>query len=322
MDKKRKNVIQNNEVSQIYTFKLGGYLQKVLIEGKRKCLPIVITLHGGPGTPIPMSVGCRGMFPSFTDKFIMVYWDQLGCGINNYKIDNKFKIENFVNMTIDLLAEVKKIFPNNKVFIFSTSWGSVLSALVSELKPSEINGVVICGQIIKDIFFNNEVIETLEKSNVPRKKLDIIKNTNSENATSKELQLISSCLAKYTNAYNNRNGKKLPLFSVIKGLLTSPDYSFKNFKAIMINGYKGNNSIWNELLKINLTKILLNIKIPYMILQGDTDVVASTQTVKEVVENSNNKNLKYYIVKNTGHYPSTEMMEEILNKLIELTNIK
>lgn len=322
MDKKRKNIIRNNEVSQIYTFELGGYSQKVLMEGKRKCLPIVITLHGGPGTPIPLSVGCRGMFPAFSDKFIMVYWDQLGCGINNYKIDDHFKIKDFVNMTIDLLTEVKKIFPNNQVFIFSTSWGSVLSALAAELKPSEINGVVVCGQIIKDIFFHNEVIETLEKTNVSKKRLAIIKNTNLENAASKELQLISSCLAKYTNAYINKNGKKLPMFSVIKGLLTSPDYKLKDFKATMINGYKGNTSLWNELLKIDLTDTLFNIKIPYLILQGDTDIVASTQKVKEVVENSNNKNLKYYIVNNTGHCPGMEMMDEILNKLIALANIK
>lgn len=31
----------------------------MLIEGKNKDLPVVITLHGGPGTPIPFSVGCR-----------------------------------------------------------------------------------------------------------------------------------------------------------------------------------------------------------------------------------------------------------------------
>ena len=36
MNKKRKNIIKNNEISQIYSFKLGGYLQKVLIEAKFK----------------------------------------------------------------------------------------------------------------------------------------------------------------------------------------------------------------------------------------------------------------------------------------------
>ena len=98
MNKKRKAIIEQNEISELVTFSLGGYEQKVLIEGKNKNLPVVITLHGGPGTPIPFSVGCRGLFPEFTDKFIMVYWDQLGCGKNNYKIDDSFKISSFVTL--------------------------------------------------------------------------------------------------------------------------------------------------------------------------------------------------------------------------------
>lgn len=318
MDKQRKNIIDKNEISQIYSFELGGYSQKVLIEGKSKENPVIITLHGGPGTPIPFSAGCRGMFPLFTDNFIMVYWDQLGCGINDHKIDDDFKIKTFVEMTCDLISEVKKIFPDNKIYLFSTSWGSVLSALVSDIKQNEIGGVVACGQIIKDIFFNDEVTEALEKSNIPKKKLDIIKNTNSENASSKELQLISSCLTKYTDAYNNKNGRKSPMFSVIKGLLTSPDYKFKDFKAIMVNGYMGNNSLWNELLKIDLTDTLSGVKIPYIIIQGDTDIVASTKRAKELIENSSNSNLKFCEVKDTGHFPGADMMEKIFEELTQI----
>ena len=199
MNKKRKIVIQQNEISQVYTFDLGGYSQKVLVEGKSSELPIVIALHGGPGTPVPFSVGCRGMFPEFTDKFIMVY----------YPIDDRFKISSFTDMTRDLISEIRKIFPKNKVYIFSTSWGSVLSAFISAICPDEISGVVACGQIIKDIFFNDEVFFELEQSKTPKKKLQVLKNTNSETATSKELQMMSSCLMRYTNAYNNSKSKNI-----------------------------------------------------------------------------------------------------------------
>lgn len=321
MNKARKKIIESNEISEVYTFKLGGYNQKVLIEGTKKELPIVIILHGGPGTPIPFSVGCRGLFPEFTNKFIMVYWDQLGCGINNYKIDDNFTINSFVNMTIDLLNEVRKLFKNNKIYIFATSWGSVLSAKVAELKPEEINGVIVSGQIIKNIFFNEYVLNTLENSKIPKKKLNIIKNTNAKNATSKELQLISSSLTKYTDAYYNKKGEKAPIMPLIKGLITSPDYKMKDVKALIFNGYRGNNSIWNELLKIDLTATLKNIKVPYIIFQGDTDVVAPTKMVQDLVESSNNDILKCYVIKNTGHLSSAKMAEEILNKLIELNKV-
>ena len=71
MNKKRKDIIRGNEVSDLYEWSLGGYKQKVLVEGKTKQLPILITLHGGPGTPVPFSVGCRGLFPVQTGKNLL-----------------------------------------------------------------------------------------------------------------------------------------------------------------------------------------------------------------------------------------------------------
>jgi len=319
MNKNRRAVIEGNQVSELLTLNLGGYEQKVLIEGKNKELPVVITLHGGPGTPIPFSVGCRGLFPEFTDKFIMVYWDQLGCGINNRKIDESFKISTFVNMTADLIDRIKEKFPENKLLLFATSWGSVLSALVSSEKSDAIDGIVVSGQIIKNVFFNDEVMNALEASAAPRKKLEIIKNAKPETANSTELQTISSCLTKYTDAYNNKNCKKAPMGKMIMGLMTSPDYTFMDFKAVVDNGYKGNASLWNEILKIDLTEALNAVKMPYYIIQGETDIVASTNVVKDVVEKSDNENLRYAVVENTGHFPGVEMMDKIFESLCELS---
>lgn len=314
---KRKNVISSNEISELCSFELDGYEQKVLIEGKRKDSPIVITLHGGPGTPIPFSVGCRGLFPEFTNNYIMVYWDQLGCGINNYMIDDTFSIDSFVQMTEELVEYIKKKFPNNKVLIFSTSWGSILSAKLLERNPHAVDAVITCGQIVKNVFICEEVKNALCQRGIPKKKLERINNITVENVTGKDLQLISDSLRKYTDAYQNKTGAKAPIGPIIKGLITSPDYKMKDFKAIMVNGYMKNTSLWNEILRLNLTEQLKKVEIPYIILQGDTDIVASTQTVKELVSISNNTNLRYKIVANTGHMPGVEMLDTLLSVLQE-----
>ena len=164
MNRKRKEIIQQNEISELYTFQLGAYKQKVLIEGKKTDLPVVISLHGGPGMPIPFSVRCRGLFPEFTDKFIMVYWDQYGCGINNAQIDDSFSIDMFVGMTADLVKEVKQLFPDNKLYIFSTSWGSILSAKLLNKSDHFVDRVIAWGQIIKNLFYNQEVYDELTKN--------------------------------------------------------------------------------------------------------------------------------------------------------------
>ena len=108
---------------------------------------------------------------------------------------------------------------------------------------------------------------------------------------------------------------------IIKGLMTSPDYKMKDFKAIMVNGYVNNTTLWKEILRLDLTEQLKNVEIPYIILQGDTDIIASTLTVKELVSVSNNTNLKIKVVANTGHMPGVEMMDTLLSVLQETARI-
>lgn len=311
----REKIISSHEISKVMTFNLGGYQQKVAIEGKKSSLPILLTLHGGPGSPTPFAVGCRGLFPEFTNKFIMVYWDQLGCGINNYCIDDSFTIDSFVKMVEDLIKELKTMFPNNKIMIFAISWGSILSLKLLEKNPQAVDRVIACGQILKDVFYNEEVFETLEKSSLSKKKLAKIRSVDINNITPKDLKLISSSIRKYTDGYQNKNDDKVPMGFLIKGLFSSTDYSFKDFLAVIKNGYAKNQSLWKEILKLDLTETLKKVEIPYLILQGETDIVASTSLIKELLSQRDNKNLSYKIIKNAGHIPSN-----MLKELLEVAN--
>lgn len=314
MNKKRRAIIAANEVSELKTYTLGGYPQKVLIEGRNRSNPIVIFLHGGPGSPIPFNEGCRGLFPEITDQFIMVYWDQLGCGINNHVIDESFTIDCFVNMTIDLIRQIREEYPDNKINIFGMSWGSILAAKVATIVPELIHRIVIFGQVLKELAFNNEVFEALEKSKMPGKykdKLNFMKESsalNYENVTA-----LFKWINRYTEGYMSKKGGRPPFGPIIRGIITSPDYSMKDFKAIIKNGYAKNRSLTNELIAIDLSETLEAISVPYLILQGDTDIVTSTKMISNFVETVNNSNLHYQLVDNSGHIPSSRGMEAIIN---------
>jgi len=312
MDKIRRQVINGNEISELYTFSLSGVQQKVLIEGKSNQLPVVICLHGGPGTPIPFSVGCRGMFPEFTDKFIMVYWDQLGCGINDCQLKDKYGIDDFVQMTRDLISNVKTLFPKNKILLFGMSWGSVLA-----LRCSEIVSATVCwGQITHSLFFNEIVFSALENSGMPSKKLNATRSVTPDSFTAKDLKLISGYIKKYTDGYTNKKGKQAPMGKIIKGLLTSPDYSMKDFKAIVANGTLTGTRLWPELIKLNLSDELVGVQNPYFILQGDSDIVAPTEYVAHIIKNAHNPRLKLSVIKDSGHMPGTEGMEAVFDALL------
>lgn len=313
MDKIRKQIIEQNEISNIYTFSLGGIEQKVLIEGKSRELPVVITLHGGPGTPIPFSVGCRGMFPEFTDRFVMVYWDQLGCGINDCQLNDTFTIDFFVGMTADLITEVKKLFPSNKLILFGMSWGSVLALKV--LQKAHVDAVVTWGQVLRNLFLNEEVYEALEQAGLPEKKMQRIRAITAENFNDKDMKFLAGNVRKYTDGYFNKRGEQIPIMPVVKGLFSGGDYTVKDFKAIMVNGTASATWLWEELLRLDLSEELAAVKVPYYILQGDTDIVTSTTDIKREVESSANPYLHCRIIGNSGHMPGKEGMDAVFEAL-------
>lgn len=312
---KRKKYIKSCEVSELCEFTLGGYRQKVLIEGLKKDVPVLVCLHGGPGSPVPFGEGCRGLFPEWTSKAIMVFWDQLGCGINNRKIDDGFKIENFVDMTCDLVRAIKDKFPQNKLYLFGVSWGSILTLQTALRVHGLLNGAFVYGQFLKNNFFSGEVLSAFSAAPaIIRLQIEKIVETGGDcgyAALDKNLKTLYKSLSEYTDAYINKNSKPIKVSAIVKGLLLSPDYSFKDFKAVVKNGYKGNQSLWRELLNIDLAKSLEGVKIPYLIFQGDTDIVTSTNYVKQAVECSGNKNLNIKIIKDSGHVPSASGMEEV-----------
>lgn len=316
MNKRRKQIIKENEISMMYTFSLGKIPQKVLIEGKRKDLPVVISLHGGPGTPVPFSAGCRGLFPMFTDHFIMVYWDQLGCGINNRELKPQFCVEAFTEMTIDLIAEIRKLFPDNKLILFGMSWGSVLALKALQKAWKDVDAAVIWGQVLRKLLLNDEVYKTLEINGLSHKKMQKIRAITPEHFRESDMRLLTGSIRRYTDGYSNKNGLRAPIGSIICGLLTSPDYQLKDFKAIMINAAAADAHLWTELLQMDLTNELSAVKVPYYILQGDTDIVTSTSDIVKAVASSGNSFLSCRIVKDSGHIPGKEGMDAVYETLV------
>ena len=161
----------------------------------------------------------------------------------------------------------------------------------------------------------------MEKSGLPEKKMRRIRTMTPENASDKDMQLLSGSIRKYTDGYTNKKGAKAPVGTIIRGLMASPDYKLKDFKAIMVNGTSTSTRLWPELLKLDLREELSNVCIPYYILQGDTDIVTSTSDIVKQIASWENPYLSCRIIPNSGHIPGKEGMDAMLETLIAVADL-
>ena len=322
MNKERRAYIESCEVSELKTYFLGGFGQKVLVEGRQKNAPIVLFLHGGPGNPVPFSAGCRGLFPAFTDKFLMVYWDQLGCGINNHPIDDSFTISQFADMTVELIRLLRTDFPGNPVLLLGFSWGSILAARAAATVPELVDGVLTWGQVLRKPNFSPMAFETLERAKLPGKvQKALAEIRRKEKYSIRDCMHMSAWIRKYTEGFQAKGGEKSDLGAVIRGVLQSPDYSFRDFCAMAVNGYRKNTSLIYELMEIELGGVLEEITVPYQILQGDKDLVTATAEVETFINGAANPNLRLAVISGNGHMPGKSGMDAIMEHLLGLAGI-
>ncbi|MEQ9362985.1 MAG: alpha/beta hydrolase [Leptospirales bacterium] len=135
---------------------LGGVEQSLLVRGASPDLPVLLWLHGGPGSP--ESPFAREFNAGLERHFLVVHWDQRGAGKSFPKdpealsADGMRLRENFVADTIELSERLIRRFrgqapaSDRKIYLFGHSWGALLGVLAAKERPDLYHALITAGQ--------------------------------------------------------------------------------------------------------------------------------------------------------------------------------
>jgi len=126
---------------------LGGWDQYVLIRGRDRTAPILLYLHGGPGTS-EMPV-LRVYNAALEEDFVFVNWDQRGTG-KSYSANLDPATLTLDRMTRDLdeLVDLLRAeFGQDRIMLVCHSWGTQLGLEYVARHPEKVAAYVGVGQI-------------------------------------------------------------------------------------------------------------------------------------------------------------------------------
>jgi pimeloyl-ACP methyl ester carboxylesterase len=127
---------------------LGGAGQYVIIRGADKLNPVMIILHGGPGSPAPYVTPLLRIFES---DFTIICWDQRGCGRSYLKSPNaEISFDNLLGDLDGLVDYAAERF-HQPIVIVRQSWGSVLGTAYAEAHPDKLAGYIGMGQVVNEM---------------------------------------------------------------------------------------------------------------------------------------------------------------------------
>ena len=146
-----RKIVSPNGIEALTSIPVNGTTQWLSIRGRDRRNPILLYLHGGPGSPtMPDDYTFQSPWEDF---FTVVQWDQRGAGKTFAANDSKAlgPTMTIAQMTSDaevVIRYLQKTYGKRKIFLLGHSWGSVLGVELAERHPEWFYAYLGVGQMV------------------------------------------------------------------------------------------------------------------------------------------------------------------------------
>jgi len=128
---------------------LGGASQWVTIRGQDRGNPVVLVLHGGPGSAM---TGLASAFVPWEGELTVVQWDQPGAG-RTFRaaartIAPDLTVERMAQDGVELAEWLRRRLGKDKIILLGWSWGSILGLHMVKARPDLFAAYVGTGQAV------------------------------------------------------------------------------------------------------------------------------------------------------------------------------
>ena len=315
--------IPPHSIASLEMVKIGGIDQCVLIRGHDINNPLLLFLHGGPGSPeMPFACSTQKKLEQY---FTVVHWDQRKAGKSySKKIPNEaLNIEQYISDAHELIQILKERFKKEKIYLIGHSWGSILGTLVVQRYPELFHAYVGMGQVVNmkegEKITYQYTLDAAKKAGNKKviSKLEKIKPPYGSNI--KDLRFQRKWLTRYGGAIYGKKNQ----WSVLKLYFTSPEYSLRDIIKTIKGILNTLNYMWEQILDIDFFVQVPELKMPVYFFEGRHDYQVPFELVEKFIENLKAPKKKIIWFEKSGHLPNvqeTEKFEQaLISEVLQLT---
>ena len=152
---KRSKIYQEQKIDTLLgidkeeVIEIRGINQYIYIRGENKTNPIILVIHGGPGSPLTPFIY---KYQNDLEKdYTVVNWDQRNTGKTYFLNDSKMvdlSISIMIEDIKELVEYLRNEFDQEKVIILGHSWGTVIGTAFIQTYPQYVEAYIGVGQLI------------------------------------------------------------------------------------------------------------------------------------------------------------------------------
>lgn len=323
-------------VTELKPLRVGGVDQWLLIRGEDRDNPVLLFLHGGPGTAM---IGLFRHYQKLLEQhFVVVQWDQRGAGLSGMKPVDPATLtrEQYVSDGVEVARYLFERFGNRKIYLVGHSWGSGLGYIMAHRHPELFSMFFGINQMSRDTepaCYAETLKRAREENNEPAvKALEALGPPPYKNVASSKSSVarveegkddVAGMLERYRwsaalgGDYRGVNVEKL----FIRDLLLSREYSLKVSLRWMKNKSFSINNAYGECNRdVDLFAEGTDFAIPMFFFLGTYDLLTVPSGAEELMDvlSAPEKGIVRF---DAAHEIPWECTEEYQKAIIEKTGI-
>jgi pimeloyl-ACP methyl ester carboxylesterase len=298
-------------IAEVRRVELGGFEQTILVRGVDRRNPVLLYLHGGPGSAqLPIA----RLYSSELEKhFVVVHWDQRGAGASCAGVDwSSLSLQRIVADTIELVERLGK---GDKVFLIGHSWGSLVGAVAAQRRPDLFRAYVGLGQLVdrdaQEKISYDWVVERARRAG-NQKALSELAAIRPPYTTQREFELQRGWLEHYHgDVYVTERAREIwpaAIFGREYTLATRLRYR-RCFKRSL-------NALLEDRLNVDLVTTIPRLDVPVFLFAGRHDYNTPSALVEKWASQLQAPRVELIWFENGGHLIPIEAPEEFQARLL------
>jgi pimeloyl-ACP methyl ester carboxylesterase len=311
-----------NGIQESRFVRINGIDQYIEIRGQNRANPVLLMLHGGPGSPL--SPVTYKMFLPLEKAFTVVNWDQRGAG-RTYGRNGEAEAEAstmtvpiMATDTIELAQYLKTHLHKQKIGVVAASGGSTLGLMAVKQRPDLFYAYVGTGQLIS---VRDAIRVSYDYA------LDRAKATKDAKAVG-ELNGIGAppwrdpgaehTHQKWLGVYAPPSEKTfVDNANIIPLILTAPNYSWADFQTMLKGGAFTSRTLLPTFNQFDIKALGFDYGLPLFFFQGSDDHRTPTLLVQAFLDKVSAPHKELVLLPGGGHTAALALPDLFIKSLIE-----
>ena len=312
-------------ISVIEKITLGGQDQYLIIRGADSTKPVILFLHGGPGSP---EIAFMKHYNRDIEKdFVMVYWEQRGAG-KSYSKDipaESMNMAQFISDTRELSEYLIERFDQERIYIMGHSWGSLLGILTAYNHPELFRayfGIGLASYQFKGEQISYEWVQEQALMHNDKKSIKALDRLSFPDSLARNDVWIDYLMnqRKYVNKYRGGTTRDITgMWPLVKIVLKTSEYTTGEKLNFMNGSMFSLKHMWNEVINANLLNDIDSMQVPVYIFHGKHDYTTPYSVAKEFFNQLKAPQKEFFSFENSAHSPVMEEVEKFNSIVKEIT---